>query len=104
MRDYVYIRGKVAAETDFPLVPTYLDGCNEGVCFAPRKHIQADATIPGYRGLNERITRGDTKMLSPYADARSAGNKNESANTRYFAQVRSAAMFDNSAAQPAARA
>src|SRR6267142_90230 len=104
MRDYVYVRGKVAAETDFPLVPTCLDGSNEGVCFAPRKHIQADATIPGYRGLNERITRGDTKILSPYTDARNISNKNGPANTRYFAQVRSAAMFDNGAAQPAARA
>jgi len=32
------------------------------------------------------------------------GNKNGPANTRRFAKVRSAAMFDNSAAHPAARA
>jgi len=44
------------------------------------------------------------KNLSPYADARNARNKNGPANTRHFAKIRSAAMFDNSAAQPAARA
>src|ERR1700675_1937548 len=60
--------------------------------------------FPVIAALNERITRGDKESLSLYADARNAGKKNWPANTRHFAKVRSAAMFDNSAAQPAARA
>ena len=44
--------------------------------------------FPVIAALNERITRGDTKKLSPYTDARSGGNKNEPANARYFARSR----------------
>jgi hypothetical protein len=62
-----------------------------------------DATIPGYRGLNERITRGDTKNCR-HVPTLETPAKNGPANTRHFAKVRRAAMFDNSAAQLAARA
>jgi hypothetical protein len=38
--------------------------------------------FPVIGALNERITRGDAKSLSPYADARNAGNKNGPAISR----------------------